>query len=59
MYKLGGEDVISDASTEGSRFSRMRPGRMGKAQGAVRVAVLRCGQTRHVWKASCVRVKQE
>jgi hypothetical protein len=40
MYKLGSEDVVSDASVEGS--SR-RPGSKGKAQGAVKAAMFSCG----------------
>ena len=36
MYKVGSEDVVGDASAEGSN---RRPGPKGKAQGAVRVAV--------------------
>jgi hypothetical protein len=47
MYKLGGEDVIGDASTKGS--SR-RPGSKGKARGAVKAAVFSCGRTRCVWE---------
>ena len=37
MYKLGSEDVVRDASAEGSSS---RPGTKGKAQGAVKAAVV-------------------
>jgi hypothetical protein len=47
MYKLGGEDVVGDASTKGS--SR-RPGYKGKARGAVKAAVFSCGRARRVWE---------
>jgi hypothetical protein len=47
MYKLGGEDVVGDASTKGS--SR-RPGSKGKARGVIKAAVFSCGRARRVWE---------
>jgi hypothetical protein len=49
MYKMGGEDDVSDASAEGSR---RRPGRKGKMQGAIRVAVFSYGQASRVVDAA-------
>ena len=55
MYKVGGEDVVGDASAEGLN---RRPGPKGKAQGAVKAAVfgLRSSWT-CLGRASCVRMK--
>ena len=46
MYKPGGEDVVGDASAEGSTG---RPGRMWKTRGAVRAAMF---GLRLIWMCS-------
>jgi hypothetical protein len=51
MYKMGGADVVGDASAEGSS---MRPGPKGKARGDVKATVFSCGRTKRVWEERVV-----